>query len=361
MSNETKEPRFRPNIPGFLTDTSDPDHDPMFDKIVDWNNVKEAYQSTQKGVPRLKIPALLFKEDYISNLRDLRTEVIHDDYTHKGYVKFLVRDPKERVIYAPTYRDKVVQHMINNVLRDVYEPCFIYDSYACIRNKGNQKAVKRIQHFQISSKDVYKEPYFLKLDVSKFFYTIDRDVLKAILKKKITGKKTLYLLDQIIDSFHEPLGLPLGNLTSQLFANIYLNEIDHIIKRRYKVRYYVRYADDMFLIVEGKERAMYLKDKLIEDINNILKLTINPKKINISKANKINGLGFTIRPDGITPLGKNKRRLRYLALENDPASINSWYGYASISQCHGLIYESIANTDILFVNNKFVPVFKLAS
>jgi len=345
--------KFNVNIPGF-GDVNDIDYDQIFDKILEWSNIKTAYYNTQKGGPRLKYSAMLFKEDHITNLRKLRYDIMNGWYKHQGYIRFMVYDPKERIIYAPTYRDKIVQHMINNVLRDIYEPCFIYDSYACIRGKGNQSAVKRIQHFQNSAEAVYDTPYHLKLDVSKFFYTINRDILKTILRKKITGIKTMYLLEQIIDSFDQPLGLPLGNLTSQLFANIYLNEIDHLIKRKYKVKYYLRYADDMFLIVENKQKALYLKDVLIKDIMDILKLTINPKKINIIPSKKIHGLGFTITPKMIIPLGRNKRNLRKIVKKNDICSLSSWYGYAHISQCHSLINSSLINTNLTFINNRFI-------
>ena len=330
------------------------DYDPMFDAIIDSANMLEAYHYTQLGKPRLKPSAMLFKEDYVANLKVLAEEIKNGEYKHQGYHKFRVYEPKVRVIFAPTYRDKVVQHMVNNMLRDFYEPKFIYDSYSCIRGKGNQAAVKRIQMFQNSAYDVYDDPYHLKLDISKFFYTIDRAILKKILRKKIKGPYTLALLDQIIDSFHEPLGLPLGNLTSQLFANIYLNEIDQLIKRKYKVRYYVRYADDMFLIVENKEKAIELKNMLIKDITDILALTINPKKVNVVPAKKISGLGFNMRPGYLTLLSRNKRSMKKMIKKNEVTSLNSWYGYAHIAQTHTTIKNAINNTDILFIDNKFV-------
>ncbi len=334
-------------------DNDNLEYDGMFDDIIAWTNITDSYEKTQKGGPRLKYSAMLFKEHYVSNLKTLKKDILKNEYKHGGYIKFLVKDPKERIIYAPTYRDKIVQHMINNILRDFYEPKFIFDSYACIRDKGTHRAVKRIQHFQNSSKEVYENPYFLKLDVSKFFYTIDRDILKTILRNKITCKRTLALIDKILDSFPSPLGLPLGNLTSQLFANIYLNEIDHIIKRKYKIRYYVRYADDMFLIVDGIEKANELKDLIINDIHNILKLTINPKKINITPSNRIHGLGFTITPTKIYPLSRNKRKLRKMLRTKDIDSLNSWYGYAHISQCYNIINRSIKNTEFVFIDGKF--------
>ena len=325
----------------------------LFYKIIDWDNMLKAYKSTQKGKLKLKYSAMKFKEYYPVYLKQLRDSIISNEYKHRGYIKFVVYEPKMRIIYAPNYKDKIVQHMINNILRDVYEPLFIFDSYACIRNKGNQAAVLRIQKFQRQASMMYKSPYFLKLDISKFFYTIDRDILKKILIKKIHDEMTLKLLFLIIDSFDEPKGLPLGNLTSQLFANIYLNEIDHIIKRKYRVRFYVRYADDMFLIVKDKETALYLKEVLVKEIKEILDLTVNPKKAYVSPYNVIDGLGFKISPNNIKVLSKNKRRLKHLILKGDTNSLSSWYGYSHISNCQSLITKSLRGSKIVFTNNKF--------
>ncbi len=327
---------------------------PFWAKIIHWENVKEAYKNTQRGAPRLKISALKFKEDEIFNLGELYGDLRNGRYYPGGYIRFLVYEPKERVIYAPIYRDKIVQHMINNVLRDYYEPKFIFDSYACIRGKGNQAAVLRIQEFQRKAYSKWKDPYFLKLDISKFFYTIDKNILKRILYKDIECPLTMLLLCSVIDSFTEPLGLPLGNLTSQLFANIYLNEIDQYIKRVLKIKYYVRYADDMFIIVETKEEAKRIKKIITEKIYSELKLTINPKKAYITKADCIHGLGFNIRPTHITLLSRNKRGLRKLIKKNNINSLNSWYGYAHIASCYNFIMRSIEGTDIDFVDNKFI-------
>lgn len=325
----------------------------IFYKIINWDNMLEAYKATQKGKLKLKFAAMKFKEYYTIYLKQLRFSIISKQYKHRGYTKFVVYEPKMRIIYAPNYKDKIVQHMINNVLRDIYEPSFIYDSYACIRNKGNQAAVLRIQEFQRQASIRYKNPYFLKLDISKFFYTINRDILKKILIKKIHDSMTINLLFLIIDSFNEPRGLPLGNLTSQLFANIYLNEIDHIIKRKYKVKFYVRYADDMFLIVKDKETALYLKEVLIKDIKELLDLTVNPKKAYINPYNIIDGLGFKIKPNNIQVLSKNKRKLKKLVLKGDIRSLSSWYGYSHISNCQSLIAKSLRGSMIVFINNKF--------
>ena len=326
----------------------------LFKRIVSWDNILDAYKKTQKGKSKYKYDAMKFKEDEISNLLNLKYSLIYGTYTHSGYTKFAVYEPKLRMIYAPKYIDKIVQHMINNVLRDIYEPTFIYDSYACIRGKGNQAAVKRIQQYQRMAYRVYDNPYLLKIDISKFFYTIDRGILKNILSRKIKDKHILSLLYSIIDSFTEPLGLPLGNLTSQLFANIYLNEIDQRIKHFYKVKFYVRYADDMFLILEDKDIANRLKLSIATDITSILHLLVNPKKVYIKPANIVDGLGFKIGKDTIRLLNKNKISLRKLLKYENPNRLNSWYGYTHISSCYGIIRYNLLRRNSIDFNNSII-------
>lgn len=329
--------------------------DDSFERITSWENTMLALSKSLKGKHKYKGDAMEFNARPMYNTILLREMIKLGLYRHYGYRMFEIMEYKKRVIYAPKYIDKIVQHMVNNVLINIYEPLFIYDSYACIRGKGNQAAVWRIQEMQRRARHIYLNPTFLKLDISKFFYTIDRDILKIILRKKIIDPRTLNLLDIIIDSFDEPLGLPLGNLTSQLFANIYLNEIDQLIKRKYKVKLYVRYADDMFLIVDGRENARELKDMIIKDITEMLKLTVNSKKVYISNYDIIHGLGFKITPSKITLLGRNRRKLRKLLKKGDIVRLNSWAGFAKTGSCYALIDRYIDKSKLLF-DGKFTKV-----
>lgn len=141
----------------------------LWSQVIDFDNMLLSYKKTQLGKPRLKLSAINYKENYILNLIELRNKITQYEYKPRGYISFIVEEPKVRLIYAPVYEDKIVQHMLNNVLRDLYEPLFIYDSYACIRNKGTHAAVLRIQKFQRLAYKNYEDPYFLKLDISKFF------------------------------------------------------------------------------------------------------------------------------------------------------------------------------------------------
>ena len=300
----------------------------MIQQITDWENVLQAYQNTQKGKPKYKKQAILFAKNPTPQLRDLVGKVHKGEWEPSGYSEFTVKEPKERVIYAPKYVDKIVQHMVNNVLRDYFEPKYIKDSYACIRGRGHLACVKAIQrHMRVATRN-YKEPYLIKADVSKFFCSIDRDVLKRILRKHIDCQQTIHLLDKIIDNSPQDKGLPLGNLTSQQFANIYMNEIDQYCKRTLSLKHYVRYADDIFIVVDGKKQAKYILSRLRERISDVLKLSIPLRKCDIRPLRMgFSGLGVKIKTTHIMLTSRTKRRfergMRNLSRYNTEANARS--------------------------------------
>lgn len=342
----------------------------MFQCIVSEANFYAAYRKTQTASPKFKAAAICFAANETENLERLRREVASGDYTPEDYEEFVVFEPKERVIYAPRYRDKIVQHAINEVLRDFYEPKFIFDSYACIRNKGNHKAVKQVQRYMRKASRHYAEPWIIKADVQKFFYSINHDVVKGIIRKKINCTKTVALLDKIIDSSPNDVGLPLGNLTSQLLANVLMNEIDQHIKRRLGVRYYVRYADDLIMIVDGKANAGDVLAAIRAFGRDVIRLTFPDRKCFIRPLRPQQGLealGYRITPARITLTSKAKSRIikrlgafdRLLhAFRLTPAealqSLNSWYSYAQLAECERFIAHACQRTRYIdFINQRF--------
>lgn len=314
----------------------------MIDRVIDFDNMFDAYQKTLSGTAQYCQDAVLFKKDETYNLLELQQSLIHKTYQHGDYNSFYVYEPKKRHILAPQFKDKIVQHALNNVLRDVYEKHFIHDSYACIRHKGNRNAVKRLQYFYRSAYNRYNDPYVVNVDVLKFFYSIDRNILKKIFRKKIACPETLWLLDTIVDSYQdEKYGLPLGNLSSQLFANILMNEIDQHAKHELKMRYYLRYADDIFIIVDGKEQANLVKEYLFEFSKLILNMEMHPKKSTVYPLKQgINGLGFIIHAHKIRCKTDTVKRFKakikklpvnlergHISIYQAESMINSWFNH----------------------------------
>lgn len=278
-----------------------------FEKIIDKNLFYEAYLNSQKGKCSKKTRAIIFSLNWVVNLEILRKEVETQTYKPSEYSVFRIYEPKEREVKAPHYRDKIVQYCITQVLRDIYESCFIFDSYACIRNKGNHLCVKRIEEYLRKCKKLYNGGYILKMDIKKFFPSINHDILKSILRKKIKDERMLNILDLIIDSNGN--GLNIGNSTSQIFSNIYLNELDQYVKRDIKCRYYIRYADDLFLFCYDRDMAKDYRKKIDLFLDTRLKLKTHKVQINTMDYGVI-ALGFHFRPQYTRWLRKNINKAR---------------------------------------------------
>lgn len=283
----------------------------LYEQIYDFENIYNAYLKARKA-KRYKGEVLEFTKNVEENLIMIHHELMYMQYKTGRYFEFKVYEPKERLILALPFKDRVVQHAICNIIEPIFDRTFIFDSYACRKGKGTIAGVKRIQCFVNRLKRKGKI-YYLKCDVEKYFNNIDHLILKRLIERKIKCKRTLFLLNEIIDSSYP--GIPIGNLTSQLFANIYLNYLDHKIKDEWGVKYYVRYMDD-FLILHNDKK--YLQ-ALLQDIKSIiteLRLKLNHKTKIENINHGIDVLGYRIFPD-YTILRKriyrhNKRKFKKL-------------------------------------------------
>ncbi|NMB43490.1 MAG: RNA-dependent DNA polymerase, partial [Clostridiales bacterium] len=129
----------------------------LFDKITNEENLYKAYKKSLEGDSKYNPDAMTFAQDEVYSLMKLRQSLIDETYKFDGYIRFPVFEPKKRIIDAPHYKDKIVQLAINNVLKEVYNKCFIFDSYACIDGKGTHKCVDKIQHLMRKAKWEYGE------------------------------------------------------------------------------------------------------------------------------------------------------------------------------------------------------------
>ena len=176
------------------------------------------------------------------NLFKLQIDLNVGTYRHGGYKKFIVSDNKRREVSVATVRDRFVHRLIYDYLVGIYDKTFIHDVWSCREGKGLNAAWERCSYLMQSGDYVWKG------DVKKFFDSVDRDVLYAILRHRIKDEKTLNLLREVIYSY--PAGMPIGNLTSQIFANIYLNELDRFVKYEIKPKAYMRYGDDFLIFMD---------------------------------------------------------------------------------------------------------------
>ncbi len=294
----------------------------LYHQITDFSNLLKAAKQAQRG-KRFRESVLKFNYNLEQELEALKQSLENQTYRPGKYKTFEIREPKLRMISAAPYRDRIVHHALCNVITPIFEKTFIHNSYANRVGFGTHKALKKFTQFARSSQ------YVLQCDIKKYFASIDHEILKQQIRRKIKCKRTLWLIDTIIDNSNEqgaaieffpgddliiPLqrrrGLPIGNLTSQFFANIYLNQFDHFIKEVLKVNKYIRYVDDFAMF--SSDRIFLSKVRLaIEDYLATLRLKIHPIKSQLFETRQgANFLGFRIFLDRIRVRTENLKRAR---------------------------------------------------
>ena len=270
--------------------------DICFEDIVDFQNLYQAYLNARKN-KRYRGETLKYSAHVEEELINLQNELIWGTYKVGPYRQKEIREPKPRIIMALQFRDRVCQWALYQKLNPLFDKQFICDSYGCRVGKGTIAARKRLQYWLRKVQRSNKQYYILKLDISKYFYRIDHEILYNILKKKIKDTRILELLKKVIDCEDTPFGvpsgtmpenlpkdewiyhkgMPIGNLTSQMFANIYLNELDQYCKHKLKLHYYIRYMDDIIILWDDKKELHAIKDNIERFLNEKLRLELNKK------------------------------------------------------------------------------------
>jgi len=340
----------------------------LWHSIVDFENLLLAARQAQRG-KRFRENVLAFNYNLEQELHQLQFELQTQTYVPGNYRTFQIWDPKPRLISAAPYRDRVVHHALCNIIVPILERSFILDTYANRVGFGTHRALKRFTNF------AWSDRYILQCDIRKYFPSIDHEILKTIIRRKLKCPKTLWLIDTIIDHSNpqEPAieyfpgdtlftpierrqGLPIGNLTSQFFANLYLNGFDHFVKETLKARHYLRFVDDFALFADDWQ---FLADarQAIEAYLATLRLRIHPIKSQLFETcYGANFVGFRILPDRIRVRNDNLRRARRrfkqlqqdyaagrLSLENLIQRLQSWEAHL----LHGDTYrlrQTIFNT-----------------
>ena len=254
-----------------------------FEDIVSVDNLLLAWEEFIKG-KRNKKDVQELSYNLMSNIFSLHNDLVHLTYKHDPYQAFNISDPKPRNIHKASVRDRLLHHAVHRILYPFFDRTFISDSFSCRINKGTHKAINRFRSFAYKESNNNTEIcYILKCDIRKFFASINHKTLRNILQEYIKDEKIVWLLKEIINSFHlKPnTGLPLGNLTSQLFANIYLNKLDQFIKHKLKAKYHIRYSDDFVVLSQNKEYLKEIAYRVKHFLENELKLELHPNKISI--------------------------------------------------------------------------------
>ena len=276
----------------------------LMPEIVTVDNLLLAYNKAVRG-KRGKKSAISFSENLYENILSIREKLVSGKYEIGRYHYFKVYDPKERVICAASFEERVIHHAVMNVCHKYFERHLIYDTYATRKDKGIYAAIDKAR---IGMK---KYGYVAKLDVRKYFDSISHDVLKGKLERLFKDKELLTLFNRIIDSYSvsENRGIPIGNLTSQYFANYYLSFLDHYAKEVLKIPVYVRYMDDILLFGEDKTVVKRSVSSMKEFVENTLKLQLKPEVL-MSTDTGVSFLGYSLFKNKILLNRRSKIRFK---------------------------------------------------
>lgn len=307
----------------------------IFPLIYDFENLFNAYKKAIK-CKRYRTDVMEYTDRLEENLIELQNEFIWKTYSVGQYNIFYVYEPKKRMIMSLQFKDRVAQHAIYSQINPYFEKQFINDSYACREGKGTHRAIKRLQNWLRKTDRKQERFYYLKLDISKYFYRVDHEILMGILQRKIADKDLLHVLSVIINCedthFGLPLGadvgnvaydellgevgLPIGNLTSQMFANLYLNELDQHCKHKLRLHYYIRYMDDIIILHHDKKYLEEVKRDIAGFLEEKLHLQLNNKTCIRPTSMGIEFVGFRVWSTHIKlrkkTAKKMKKRLKYL-------------------------------------------------
>lgn len=363
-----------------------------YDYLLDIDKLNQVFKIIKKNT-RHKTKILKFEIFYTSNIINVLEILKSKKYIHSKYNIFMIKEPKYRIIMSECMTDKIINHLISSyVLFPLLEKKLIDSNVATRTNMGTKMGIKKIKKYINTLKENYNKFYALKCDITKFFYSIDHNILLNKLQKIIKDENIYNIIKNIINSTNYdyvnkriidlkengkkeisklnisqiekdlkykeldkiPLyqlnkGLPIGNMSSQILAIYYLNDLDHFIKEKLKIKYYIRYMDDLILFHHDKE---YLKKCLVEiekKLNN-LKLSLNSKTQIIEIHNGICFLGykFVLKKKKLYVLMNSKikkrinKKINKISNENKMLFLKRRYnGYLINGNTKGFIHRKI--------------------
>lgn len=359
----------------------------LYEKINDIDIIIDMYDNVVSKNTKNKEKINKFNDYYSINIVNIKNIINSGNYIPFKYNIFLVREPKVRIIMSQNITDKLINHLVAKYfLIDVFDKSLIDSNIVTRLNKGTHYGIKLTKKYLNEMKRKYDNFYYLKFDISKYFYNIDHEVVKNIIKMKIKDKKVINIINNIIDStnseyvnyeinklkiceidrinklniseyekkikikeinnipyYKNGKGLPIGNMTSQILAVTYLNELDHFIKEKLKIKYYIRYMDDGILIHNNKEYLKYCL-KEIEKILDLYKLKLNNKKTMVNSIkNGIDFLGFRfyVKDKKIILKVRNdcKKRFKKKMKKFNHDIYQSYIGHLKWGDCNSLIHS----------------------
>ncbi|MFN6024375.1 MAG: reverse transcriptase domain-containing protein, partial [Planctomyces sp.] len=268
---------------------------------ADWDNLASAAWRASAG-KRGRYEVRSFLANLLPNLSELRRDILDGTVSIGQGRAFWIRDPKPRLITAACFRERVLQHALMWHVGPLLERALVADTFACLTGRGTGAAVRRTQEH------VRRFPWYAKMDVRKYFASIDHDVLRKLLRRRLKGAGMLELVDRIIDAYGDGngRGLPIGALTSQWFANYYLGPLDRFLLERRRVAGMVRYMDDFVFWGATRDEVRSCADGVDEFLNQTLNLKSRPPTLINRSSHGVTVCGYRVFP-GTIQLSRTRR------------------------------------------------------
>jgi len=277
----------------------------IWDKLVSYDNIKEAYQNARKGKtyrPDVrKVDAE--PEKYILEVQCLLKT---GEYHTSEYRMFEIHEKGKtrEVADLPFFPDRIIHWAVMQVIHEMIMRNLIAQSYAALPGRGAHQGLTKLKTY-------LKDPrarFYLKLDIRKFFPSIRKDVMMQKLEKRIKDVRFLDLCRRIVYEYpHE--GLPIGNYTSQYFANFYLSDLDHYLKEVYHVKWLLHYMDD-YIILGWSKAWLHRALKRIQEVIALWGLTIKRNWCIRPVEDGIDWVGYKTFPDYCLLRKRTKMRLK---------------------------------------------------
>ena len=275
----------------------------LMERIAHPDNLREAFLRAARG-KSTRPSVRAFRASLDENLSLMHQQLLDGTFRFGDYRFFTVYDPKRREICAASFPERVAFHAMMRICHPVFDDYQVFDSYASRIGKGTYAALDRAVHFALHYR------WFAKLDVVKYFDSLDHEVLKKQLHSLFKDKRLLNYFDGLIDGYQGAAldkGVPIGNLTSQYFANHYLSPADHYAKQELKVPGLVRYMDDVLFFHDDKKKLKSMVNDYQRFVEEELHLQHHPVVLN-ETSRGIPFLGYVVRGNGLRLNLRSKRR-----------------------------------------------------
>ncbi len=328
----------------------------LFEKICSYENLQLAHKNAQKGKKHYREVKKINKnpEQYLLKIQEDLISLKFTTSPYKIMTKKTSNGKIRTISKLPYFPDRIVQHAIMNVLEPLWFKSLIRDTYAAIKGRGIHDGVRRVKK---GLQDKENTKYCLKIDIRKYYPSINNETLKKVIRAKIKDKRLLFLLDDVIDSSE---GVPIGNYLSQYFGNLYLSEFDHWVKESEKIKYYYRYCDDIVVLHSDKAYLGWLLKKMRIELMDKRSLNIKGNwQIFPVESRGIDFLGYVFYHD-YTLLRKSIKmkcrkkiaKIKKHGLSMKPiaviSSVMSYMGWMNYANCRNL-YNEYLDDDLFWV------------